>query len=158
MWIIRKFFEAQPEEPLAPLFEPRPSDTEDAQRSPSASPCSETAKLPLSRRLKLACEALPLSKNEKRIVDALIEFPGADSKALSDACGWPSGVWHMHFVALCQKRKAWLLPAGSGDLPDAEFLPSILVDYDPHRCTFRLRSSVEPAFREMGFGQTRMAS
>ena len=125
-------------------------ETEDRPQPPE--PPRQIANVPLPERVKLACEAIPLSETEKRVITALLKQPGAASKALSDACGWGGAVWHTHFAAMCQKRAAWLWPTGQSDEPDARFLPGVLADYDAHRGTFRLRSDVASAFRGLGLG------
>ena len=115
-------------------------------------PPKDIAGYPLAERLKQACEALPLNGIEERVVTALLRKPGADSKALSEACGLGGAVWHTHFAALCQKREGWIWPASLPDEPDARFLPGVLAEYRAQSGSFTLRPEVAQAFRRMGLG------
>ena len=110
------------------------------------------ALMPLGKRVRLAFKAIPATRTEEHLVVALLRLPGADTKTLSDACGWSRPIWHTHFGLMCQKRVAWLWPADLPEKPDAQFLPGMLAEYDAARASFRMKQDVERVFRKMGLG------
>jgi hypothetical protein len=106
--------------------------------------------MPMGERVALAFKAIPATETEKKAIAALMQRPGADSKTLSEACGWSQPIWHTHFGLMCQKRMAWLWPSDLPDEPDAQFLPDLIVVYNARSGTFRMKAEVEAAFRDMG--------
>lgn len=113
---------------------------------------AKLAILSLRERVCLAFKELPPNETEERLVTALMQRPGADSLALSHACGWTSPIWHTHFALMCQRRAELLLPQVLPDEPEIEFLSGILVEYNSRRGSFRFKDEAESAFRSMGLG------
>ncbi len=108
--------------------------------------------MPLGKRVKLAFAAIPANRSEEQLIAALLRLPTADTKTLSEACGWSRPIWHTHFGLMCQKRVAWLRPEGLSDQPDTQFLPGMLADYDARSGSFRMKWDAEKVFRKMGLG------
>jgi len=94
-------------------------------------------------RLRAALDAQPLSEIETRAVAALMAHPGSTALELSRACDWAGPMWHMHFGALCLRRRGFLCPPGD-DVPD--FIHGLLADYDAEACAFTMKRDVAPIF------------
>jgi len=115
-------------------------------------PADSDVLLPLDQRVAVAFETLPPSEIEERLITALIKSPDADSKTLSNACGWKSAIWHTHFGLMCQKRITWLWPSTLPGEPNDQFLQGLLAEYDLKKGSFRMKPEVVPVFRRMGLG------
>ena len=114
-------------------------------RAGRAAPTPPQVALPADRagRLRAALDAQPLSDIETRAVQALMDHPGSTALELSQACDWAGSMWHMHFGALCLRRRSFLCATGD-DVP--EFVHGLLADYDADACAFTLKRDVRPVF------------
>lgn len=123
----------------------------DAQEASAVEALYERLKdLPVARRVVEAFRAAPLSDNEHKTVQALLDNPGSTTTELSRACGHDSMIWQMHFGNLCKDRQAYLWPAVKAEKRDAPFFSGILADIDPATNRFTMKPEVAAAFAELG--------
>lgn len=107
--------------------------------------------LPMARRVVEAFTATPLTENQRKIVQALLDNPGATSTELSSAYGHPgSMIWQMHFGNLCKDRQSDLWPAEKAVTRDALFYCGILADIDRETSRFTMKPDVAAGFAELG--------
>lgn len=92
----------------------------------------------------------PLTETEAKVVQALLDHPGASSSELSQACGWGGQRWHLAFGELCKAREAWLWPAVKSETREASFYSGILAEYHDES-GWRMRPEVAAAFAVLGF-------
>lgn len=103
-----------------------------------------------AERVIEAFQVKPPTKNELKVIKALLDHPGSKSVELSDVCGWSGNKWHLDFGALCGKRETYLWPAESVEKQSRSFLSGILADLDPEENRFTMKPDVVKAFAELG--------
>ena len=108
----------------------------------------------IAERVIEAFQVKPPTKNEIKVIQALLDHPGSKSTELSDACGWSGNKWHLDFGALCRKRETYLWPAEPVAKQDRSFLSGILADLDPAENRFTMKPDVAKAFAELGIKPT----
>lgn len=106
--------------------------------------------LPVARRVVEAFRAAPMTDNERKTIQALLDNPGATSTELSRACGHDNMIWQMHFGNLCKERQAYLWPAVKAEGHDAPFFSGILATVDSDTNRFTMKPDVVAAFAEIG--------
>lgn len=106
--------------------------------------------LPIALRVVEAFRVAPMSDNERKTIQALLDNPGATSTELSRACGHDSMIWQMHFGNLCKDRQTYLWPAAKAEKRDGLFFSGILADIDRDTNRFTMKPDVAAAFAELG--------
>jgi hypothetical protein len=106
--------------------------------------------LPVAQRVVEAFKVAPMSDNERKTIQALLDHPGATTTELSRACGHDSMIWQMHFGNLCKDRQAYLWPAEKAENRDGHFFSGILAEVDPATNRFTMKPDVAAAFAELG--------
>lgn len=132
--------------------------TKYSNENQSGNPSNALYLVSLGQRVALAFQHIPPTETETRIIHALIRLPGANARTLSNACGWKLPIWQTHFGLMCQKRIEWLLPSDFREPDDSEFIHGVLLDYNPVNSSFKLKSEVLDAFREIGFDEDNFTS
>jgi len=99
----------------------------------------------------------PPGETDARVIQALLDHPDTTSAALSRAIGWEAQSWHLHFGSMCEARGPDLPPPPPSDRPGKPFWSGVLADYHPARSTFRMKTDLLPAFRDLGFQTARQA-
>lgn len=105
--------------------------------------------LPVAGRVVEAFRAAPMSDNERKTIQALLDNPGSTSTDLSRACGHDNMIWQMHFGNLCKDRQTYLWPATKAEKRDGFFFSGILADIDQDN-RFTMKPDVAAAFAELG--------
>lgn len=105
--------------------------------------------MPIAQRVVAAFRALPLTDNERKTVQALLDHPGSTTTELSRACGHDSMIWQMHFGNLCKARQAYLWPAEKMETRDTLFFSGILAEADAAN-RFTMKPDVAVAFAKLG--------
>lgn len=105
---------------------------------------------PMAQRVVKAFKVAPMSANERKTIQALLDNPGATSTELSRACGHDNMIWQMHFGNLCKDRQVYLWPATKAEKRDGLFFSGILADIDPATNRFTMKPDVAAAFAELG--------
>ena len=108
----------------------------------------------LAERVVEVFRVKPPTKNEIKVIQALLDHPGSKSIELSGACGWAGNKWHLDFGALCRKRETYLWPAEPIEKQNRSFLSGILADLDPAENRFTMKPDVAKAFAELGIEPT----
>ncbi|MGR9144834.1 hypothetical protein ACU8MP_21095 [Rhizobium leguminosarum] len=107
--------------------------------------------LTMAQRVVDAFTAAPLTENQRKIVQALLDNPGATSTELSSAYGHPgSMIWQMHFGNLCKDRQSDLWPAERSETRDALFYCGILADIERETSRFTMKPDAAVGFAELG--------
>lgn len=107
----------------------------------------------LSVRVLDAFHRHPITKAERRIVEALLENPGSTSAKLTEACGYKGGsAWHLRFGIMCRDRRMELWPAPPSEVRLADFYSGILADWNDTTKTFTMKPDVARAFALLGIG------
>lgn len=123
----------------------------DAQRGGEATALYERMKdLPVGRRVVEAFRAAPMTDNERKTIQALLDNPGSTTSELSRACGHNSMIWQMHFGNLCKDRQGYLWPAPKAEKRDGHFFSGILAEVDSETNRFTMKPEVAAAFAELG--------
>jgi hypothetical protein len=104
---------------------------------------------PIAKRVVEAFQVHPLSDNERKTVQALLDHPGSSSTELSRACGHDNMIWQMHFGNLCKDRQAYLWPAEQEEGRDAPLFSGILAEITPDN-RFTMKPDVAAAFADLG--------
>jgi hypothetical protein len=105
---------------------------------------------PVAKRVVEAFRIAPMSDNERKTIQALLDHPGATTTELSRACGHDGMIWQMHFGNLCKDRQAYLWPAEKAGTREGLFFSSILADIDGQSNRFTMKPDVVAAFAELG--------
>jgi hypothetical protein len=108
------------------------------------------SKMPLSARVAEAFRKRPPTPNEEKIIRALLENPHSTSGELSQAYGFDSLIWQMHFGNMAKAREADLWPAEPFATRDANFYCGILADFDPDGSRFTMKPEVVLGFAAIG--------
>lgn len=106
-----------------------------------------------AQRVAEAFTRVPLSEHERRVVQTLLDNPGASSEALTRAVGWGGQVWHTHFGKLCRARAHLLWPAPYEEKRKADFFSGILADFDPRTRGFTMKPEAVAGFRRIGLSR-----
>ncbi|MBI1686447.1 hypothetical protein [Caulobacter hibisci] len=113
---------------------------------------------PVGQRVLEAFKAVPMTENERKTIQALLDNPGSTSTELSRACGHDSMIWQMHFGNLCKDRQDRLWPAEIAEHRDAPFFSGILADID-EKNRFTMKPEVAEAFAVLGLrGRKRVST
>ena len=135
--------------PLINMFRaPRPAPVAVQAARPAETGPAGLAGLPLKDRVRRAFEDIPLSPNEARALEALLDAPGAAATDLSAACGWLPGGWRTQMILLCQRRRRYFWPGGMGSEITNGAILGALVDYRSDTLGFRLRLDLAHLLRE----------
>jgi hypothetical protein len=114
--------------------------------------------LPVAQRVAEAFRVQPMTETERKVIQALLDHPGATSEELSRALGWGGTSWHMHFGTMCLNREAQLWPAPPSDRPNRDFYCGILADLSERTHRWSMKPDVAAAFASMGLAPARRAS
>jgi hypothetical protein len=105
---------------------------------------------PMSARVVEAFRKHPPTRNEEKIIRALLENPHSTSTELSRAYGHDSMIWQMHFGNMAKAREADLWPAEPFSTRDSNFYCGILADFDPDGSRFTMKPEVVLGFAALG--------
>ena len=111
--------------------------------------------LPVAQRVAEAFRVLPMTETERKVIQALLDHPGATSEELSRALGWGGKSWHMHFGTMCLNHQAQLWPAPPSDRPNRDFYCGILADLSERTHRWSMKPDVAAAFAAMGLAPAR---
>jgi hypothetical protein len=106
--------------------------------------------MPLAQRVIEAFKFAPMTVNESKVIQALLDNPGASSTVLSRAYGHDNMIWQMHFGNLCKDREAYLDTAPKAVKRDGSFYSGILATFDAATSGFTMKPDVSAAFAELG--------
>lgn len=106
--------------------------------------------LGVAERVVRAFTAIPMTDTERKVIQALLDYPGSTSTALSGACGWKGKMWHLRFGTLCKERGPYLWPAPRFESKDAFFYSGTLADTEEPANLFTMKPEVAAAFASMG--------
>ncbi|CAN7554206.1 hypothetical protein [Neorhizobium tomejilense] len=124
---------------------------DDHEASTSAAHSERIRSLAMAQRIVEAFTAAPLTENQRKLVQALLDNPGATSTELSSAYGHPgSMIWQMHFGNLCKDRQSDLWPAERSETRDALFYCGILADIERGTSRFTMKADAAVGFAELG--------
>lgn len=112
----------------------------------------------VSERVSDAFAGQPPSKNEAKVIVAIIDNPGETGPDLTKLCGWKTQSWQNYFSAMCKKREAVLWPDTETDPLTPAKLGQLLLEETDEGQTLTLKPDVEEAFRHLGFGAKRKRS
>jgi len=91
---------------------------------------SAIAALPRRERVEQAFADIPLTPNERRAIQALLDAPDSTATELSAACGWQNAAWRTQMILLCQRRRRYFWPNGMGaDITNGAIIGA-LTEYD----------------------------
>jgi len=107
-------------------------------------------KMPDAERVALAFTTHAMSETERKVIQALLDNPGATSETLSKRSGWDGNAWHLHFGMMCKHRKEYLWQAPDSARRDAPFFSGILANFDQETSGFTMQSDARKAFAELG--------
>jgi hypothetical protein len=110
-----------------------------------------------AERVVEAFHVKPPTKNELKVIQALLDNPGSKSTELSETCEWRGNKWHLDFGALCGKRGVYLWPSEPVEKQNKSLLSGILADLDLEENRFTMKPDVVEAFAELGIKPTRGA-
>ena len=108
------------------------------------------SRMPMSVRVAEAFRKRPPTPNEEKIIRALLENPDSTSCELSQAYGFDSLIWQMHFGNMAKAREADLWPAEPFATRDANFYCGILANFDPDGSRFTMKPEVVLGFAALG--------
>ena len=101
---------------------------------------SALATLPRRERVEQAFADIPLTPNERRAIQALLDAPDSTAPELGAACGWQNAAWRTQMILLCQRRRRYFWPNGmAADITNGAILAA-LTEYD----SATLRFSPQP--------------
>ena len=103
-----------------------------------------------TQRVAEAFQRVPLSEHERRVVLALLDYPGQSSEALSKSLGWEGQAWQLHFGTLCKERRHLLWSGPYEERRRAEFSAGILADFDSETRRFTMKPEAVEGFRRIG--------
>ena len=103
-----------------------------------------------THRVVEAFTTLPLSDLERRVVQALLDFPGQTSEALTKSLGWKRLAWHMHFGKVCSRRRGRLWQGPFETKRNKEFYYGILAAFDDQTRGFTMKPAVVDGFLAIG--------
>lgn len=103
----------------------------------------------VSARVVEAFRVDPMTETEAKIIQVLLDHPGSTSTELSQALGWGSQSWHMHFGTMCANRAVYLWPAPKSEVRSADFYSGILADLSSDN-RWTMKPEVEVALSELG--------
>jgi hypothetical protein len=104
----------------------------------------------LTGRVIEAFRTTPLKEGERRLVQVLLDRPGASSAELAAALGSRGGTWHLGFGSMCKLRRADLWPGEWVERRNAEFYCGILADAPEPENLFTMKPEAVEAFAAMG--------
>ncbi len=113
--------------------------------------------LPDARRVVAAFKAMPMTENERKTIQALLDNPGSTSTELSRACGHNNMIWQMHFGNLCKDRQAYLWPAVKSEKRDEPVFSGILAEIGSDN-RFTMKPDVVEAVAELGLRPRRSST
>lgn len=117
---------------------------------------AEVAGMEPAQRVVKAFTAEPMTDTERKLIQVLLDNPGATSGELTEKIGWKGMSWHLHFGTMCAERAVYL-----GQAPDAvtrpgKFYTGVLADYDGETSGFTMKQDVAVAFAQLGLkGKTK---
>jgi hypothetical protein len=91
-----------------------------------------------------------MTETERKLVQVLLDHPGATSTLLSQKLGWGGMSWHMHFGTMCKDRRHLLWPAPYAEERDADFYSGILADFDDATSGFTMKPEAIEALATLG--------
>lgn len=96
----------------------------------SPADASSLATLPRRERAEKAFADIPLTPNERRAIQALLDAPDSTATELSTACGWQNAAWRTQMILLCQRRRRYFWPNGmASDITNGAIIGA-LTEYD----------------------------
>lgn len=109
------------------------------------------SRMPMAVRVTEAFRKNPPTKNEEKIIRALLENPHSTSSELSKAYGSDSQIWQMHFGNMAKAREADLWPAEPSAIREEEsFYCGILADFDSNGNRFTMKPEVVVGLAALG--------
>jgi hypothetical protein len=104
----------------------------------------------LATRVVEAFRANVMSGTEQKIVQVLLDNPGATSTNLSAAINWKAQSWHMHFGSMCGNRSDYLWATPIPAKRSSTFLSGVLATYDEASGGFTMKPEAIAGFAELG--------
>jgi hypothetical protein len=111
---------------------------------------TELAGLDITERVKRAFTVRPMTDNEQKLIQVLLDQPNSTSSALTKALGWKAQSWHLHFGTMCANRALYLWPAPDAENRDGKFYSGILADLKEPENTFTIKPDAAAAFAQLG--------
>ena len=112
----------------------------DPANRPIPADAADLATLPRRERVEQAFADIPLTPNERRAIQALLDAPDSTAPELGAACGWQNAAWRTQMILLCQRRRRYFWPNGmAADITNGAILGA-LTEYD----SATLRFSPQP--------------
>lgn len=106
--------------------------------------------LPLAHRIVNAFQTIEMTETDRKVVQALLNNPGASSPVLTKLLGWGNVAWQMHFGTMCRNREHLLGAAPYEAKRDDKFYTGLLCDYDHATSGFTLKPEAVAAFAQLG--------
>jgi hypothetical protein len=117
----------------------------------AAARAAEVAALSPVERIVEAFRAQPMKEIERKIVQLLLDNPGATSAVLTKQAGWTGKTaWHLRFGTMCKAREARLSPAEPAGTRTGDFYTGILADHDTATRGFTMKPEAVEAFGVLG--------
>ena len=117
----------------------------------TAAKTAHVASLSPMERIVEAFRAKPLKEIERKVVQVLLDNPGATSPILTKKGGWTGKTaWHLRFGAMCKAREENLWPAEPAVTRPGDFYTGILADYSEETHGFTLKPEALQAFAVLG--------
>ena len=101
---------------------------EAAAQGERAALIAQAQSLPKAQKVVQAFTVMPMTETERKVVQALLDNPGASSRELSQSIGWDGQAWDAHFGRMCGDREHLLWPAEPYEKIEGRFLSGILAD------------------------------
>jgi len=109
----------------------------------------------LEARVERAFTAMPPSDHEMRLLQVLLNNPGATNRELSRALGWDDNGFDMHFGMMCRDRQAYLGPAPDAETRDGKFYSGLLAEYGQHDSGFTMKPEAVAGLAEINIVKAR---
>ena len=102
-------------------------------------------------RIVEAFRAQPMKEIERKVVQLLLDNPGATSPVLTKQAGWTGKTaWHLRFGTMCKAREARLWPAEPAETRPGDFYTGILAEHDEATRGFTMKPEAVEAFAVLG--------
>jgi hypothetical protein len=117
----------------------------------AAARAARVAELSPVERIVGAFRKQPIKETERKVIQVLLDNPGATSPILTKKAGWTGKTaWHLRFGTMCKAREENLWPAEPAVTRSGDFYTGILADYCPETHGFTLKPEALLAFAMLG--------
>ena len=117
----------------------------------AAAKAAHVAGLTPADRIIEAFQAQPLKPTERKVVQVLLDNPGATSAALTKLSGCTGRTaWHLRFAAMCKARDVRLCPVEPDVTHPGDFYIALLADHSAETNGFTFKPEAVEAFAELG--------